>query len=173
MISLPFSRQGHVQEEMQGLFPNLYRPRADNPSPPCTTSVQVTISRVQDNMATVMHSLDPGLRLTGGVGRGIPTYSRLAANPVPGPSTVSSSVHSSRAPLLRSSPYPAYNQRQTYFASRRTRPRTVSHPTSRSSRSQGSTGRKFTRTVVVVDSLYDNVPRGAIRQELHNKGLGS
>ena len=39
----------------------------------------------------------------------------------------------------------------------------VSHPTtSRSSRSQVPTGRKFTQTVVV-DSLYDNVPQGAIQ----------
>ena len=32
-------------------------------------------------------------------------------------------------------------------------------------------GRKFTRSIVVVDSVRENVPRGAHRQRLHEKGL--
>ena len=161
-----FSHQGHIQEEMQGLFTNLYRPRTDR-STPSTTSVQVTVGRIQDNVATVMHSLDPGLR---GLGKGT-AYPRQPTIPEPGPSVA---FFNNRGPLLRSSPYPSYNQRQTYFASRSTRPRSIAHSTApRASRSQGPTGRKFTRTVVVMDSLYDNVPRGALRQELHHKGLVS
>ena len=34
-----------------------------------------------------------------------------------------------------------------------------------------NTGRKFTRSIIVVDSESENVPRGAHRQRLHEKGL--
>ena len=40
--------------------------------------MQVTISRVQDNVATAMHTLDPGVSLTRGLTRGIPAYPRQA-----------------------------------------------------------------------------------------------
>lgn len=149
IILCSFSRQGHVQE-VQGLFPNLYRPHTDD------LVVQRTfkwLSHVQD-MPTVMHSLDPGFSLTRGLGREIPAYFRIAATTNgQGPSTLS--LHSSNAPVLRSSPWPVYNQRQSYFscrAGRSTRPHSFT--------SYCVTILTFTRcpyTRTVVDSLHENV----------------
>ena len=60
-------------------------------------------------------------------------------------------------------PFPRFNQRQTY-RNRVSRPAASRLPTI-------SSGRKFNRTVVLVDSTYENVPRGKYRQVLHEKGL--
>ena len=144
-----------VPEEMVELFPSLYRPAPATSHPPHTTAHAVeTISRVQTTLPAVMQSLEPRF---GGAVRG---HTRLTA-PIPphqatrgtimvpnsGPALVAATARqamsvqttrSSALPLVRSSPYPSFNQRQTYFGCH----------TGRSSRAVRPSGGDYTITIL-------------------------
>lgn len=130
------------------LFPSLYRPAPATNCPPCTTAHAIeTVGHVQTTLPAVMQSLDPQF---GGVGRGqagvaVPHQATIGplvipSNATPRPALVAAtarqtmSVQTTRSnplPVVHSSPYPSFNQRQTYFGYR----------TGRSSRAARSSAR--------------------------------
>ena len=79
----------------------------------------------------------------------------------------------------RYSPYPAYNSRFNYLrrgtSNANSNQRSLSQPvTGRSTARRAghaTAGRKFNRTVVIVDSSDTNVPRGKRRRQLHELGM--
>ena len=135
---------------MRDIFPNLYRQTGNSAS---STSVEATVGRVRSGVSSVLHSLEPGASPQG----------TATTNVVASTSTYMS------LPMRRAPPYPCFNQRQTYHGS------SSYCRTQRVSRSRvtipTSSGRKFNRTVVLVDSSYEILPRGRARQLLHEKGL--
>ena len=148
---------------MRDIFPNLYRPLAA-PSPgnnPSSTYVEATVSRVQSGITSVLDSLAPTSR------QGVASTSVVPSN--------STGLHSTymTLPMRRASPYPSFNQRQTYYGYRTQRSSTRSRPSRlpTSNSTSKASGRKFNRTVVLVDSVCDTVPRGRSRTTLHEKGL--
>ena len=71
-------------------------------------------------------------------------------------------------PLPYHVPQSQYNRRTTYMPARISR-RHSSRP-SRTTQSAAPSGRWFTKTVLLVDSTDNKIPRGARRQELHKMG---
>ena len=121
-----------VSEEMMELFPNLYRSAPATNRPPRTTAHAIeTVGRVQTTLPAVMQSLEPRFRgvTRGQAGVAVPHQATrgplvISSNATPRPALVAATIgqamsvqttRSNPLPVVRSSPYPSFNQRQTYF----------------------------------------------------------
>ena len=106
------------------LFPNLYRPPTSSHSSVTAAQAQESLGRVrvQTTVPGIIRSLEPGAMTS-------VCYPRQATIAGSSRRAVTSTVtRPSPLSLVRTSPYPSFNQRQTYFGCCRGRSSRTSQP---------------------------------------------
>ena len=122
------------------------------------------------------HNIKPATSLpaTGATGpseHGYPVSAETSIQPLQSHQVNTASANNAahgNQPLPYHVPQPQYNRRTTYMPARISH-RHSSRP-SRATQSATPSGQWFTKTVLLVDSTDDKIPRGARRQQLHKMG---